>query len=64
MITIINALSSMMTILSKVGSCRRDLKCCSVELQALREASQASGWTIIMVKIKLDNDPDQQDDDH
>ena len=64
MITIINTLTSMMTILSKVGSCRRDLKCCSVELQALREASQASGWTIIMVKIKLDNDPDQQDDDH
>ena len=53
-----------MTILSKVGSCRRDLKCCSAELQALREASQASGWSIIMVKIKLDNDPDQQHDDH
>ena len=64
MIATINTLTIMMSILSKVGSCRRDLKCCSAELQALREASQASGWSINMVKIKLDNDPDQQDDDH
>ena len=43
----INALTSMMTILSKVGSCRRDLKCCSAGPQALREASQASGWSLL-----------------
>lgn len=42
-----------------VGSCRRDLKCCSAGPQALREASQASGLLLDLSRILpvLDSTP-------